>query len=62
MTRGLLHAIFVTAQRRKLVAENPVAYVEKLRECKSNVDPLTVEEIKALLSAATDSNKAVSRF
>jgi hypothetical protein len=36
MARGLIHSIFVTAQRRKLVPENPIAYVEKLRERKSD--------------------------
>ncbi len=59
MARGLLHAIFVTAQRRKLVAENPVAYVEKLRERKSNVDPLTLEEVRALLSVAKAQEHAI---
>jgi integrase len=59
MTRGLLHAIFVTAQRRKLVPENPVVYVEKLRERKSEVDPLTLEEVRALVSAAKGQEYAI---
>jgi integrase len=59
MTRGLLHSIFVTAQRRKLVSENPVAYVEKLRERKPAVDPLTLDEIKALLSIARRQEHAI---
>ena len=41
MTRGLIHSIFVTAQRRKLVRENPVECVEKLREHNSDVDLMT---------------------
>jgi hypothetical protein len=52
MTRGLIHSIFVTAQRRKLVRENPVGYVEKLREHKSDVDLLTLKEVRVLLSLA----------
>ena len=59
MTRGLLHSIFVTAQRRKLVPENPVAYVEKLRERKSEVDPLTLEEVRALFSAGKGQESAI---
>ena len=59
MTRGLIHAIFVTAQRRKLAAGNPVAYVEKLRERRSEVDPLSREEVRALLSAATGQEHAI---
>jgi hypothetical protein len=52
MTRGLIHSIFVTTQRRKLVRENPVGYVEKLREQKSDVDLLTLKEVRVLLSLA----------
>ena len=59
MTLGLLHSIFVTAQRRKLVSENPVAYVEKLRERKPAVDPLTLDEIKALFSVAKREEHAI---
>ena len=59
MTRGLIHSIFVTAQRRKLVPENPVGYVEKLRERKSDVDPLTLEEVRALLSLAKGQQYAI---
>ncbi len=59
MVRGLLHAIFVTAQRRKVVSDNPVAYVEKLRERKSAVDPLTLEEVRSLLSVATGQEHAI---
>jgi len=55
----LLHSIFVTAQRRKLVSENPVACVEKLRERKPAVDPLMLDEIKALLSVAKRQKHAI---
>ena len=60
MTRGLIHSIFVTAQRRKRVPENPVAYVEKLLERKPAVDPLTLDEIKALLSIARRQEHPIS--
>ena len=59
MARGLIHSIFATAQWRKLVPENPVAYVEKLRERKSDVDPLTLEEVRALLSLAKGQQYAI---
>jgi len=59
MTRGLIHAIFVTAQRRKLAPGNSVAYVEKLRERKSEVDALSLEEVRALLSAAKGQEHAI---
>jgi integrase len=59
MTSGLIHSIFVTAQRRKLVLENPIAYVEKLRERKSDLAPLTLEEVRALFSRGKKQQYAI---
>ena len=50
--RAGLHTIFGVARRRKLIADDPTAYVAKLREEKPEVDPFDHEEVRALLDAA----------
>ena len=59
MAVARLRTIFATAKRRKLIAEDPMEYVENLREPKSEVDPLTFEEVQNLLAAATGQDRAV---
>ena len=59
MAVARLRTIFATAKRRKLIAEDPMGYVDNLREPKSEVDPLTFEEAQRLLAAATGQDRAV---
>ncbi len=59
MALARLRTIFATAKRRKLVTEDPMAYVDNLREPKSEVDPLTLEETQRLLAVATGQNRAI---
>ncbi len=48
----LLRSVFRVARRRKLVADNPMEYVDRLREPRPEVDPLDLNEVSRLLSAA----------
>ncbi len=48
----LLGSMFRVARRRKLVADNPMEYVERLREPRPEVDPFDLNEVRRLLSAA----------
>jgi len=59
MVVGRLRTIFSTAKRRKLIAENPLKYVDNLREAKPDVDPLTLDEVRHLLAAASGQDRAV---
>lgn len=47
-----LRTIFEVARRRKLIADDPTAYVTNLRETKPEVDPFDFGEARALLDAA----------
>ena len=47
-----LRTIFATARRRKLVADDPMPYVENLRERKSAVDPFDLNEARRIIEAA----------
>ena len=47
-----LRTIFGVARRRKLIADDPTAYVAKLREEKPEVDPFDHDEVRSLLDAA----------
>src|SRR5258708_4260476 len=48
----LLGSMFRVARRRKLIADNPMEYVERLREPRPEVDPFDLNEVRRLLSAA----------
>lgn len=48
----LLGSMFRVARRRKLLADNPMEYVERLREPRPEVDPFDLNEVRRLLSAA----------
>jgi hypothetical protein len=52
MVISRLRNIFATAQRRKLLAENPMLHVENLRETKTEVDPFELEEALRMIEAA----------
>jgi hypothetical protein len=45
--------IFGTAKRRKLVPEDPMLFVQNLREAKGEVDPFELEEAERLIDSAT---------
>jgi integrase len=47
-----LGSIFRVAQRRKLIAVNPMDYVDKLREAKPEIDPMGVDEAVRVIEAA----------
>jgi integrase len=47
-----LRTVFAVARRRKLIADDPTAYVQNLREQKPEVDPFDLREAGALLNAA----------
>jgi hypothetical protein len=44
-----LRTVFATAGRRKLIADDPMKYVDNLSEPKPDVDPLTLKEATACL-------------
>jgi integrase len=52
MVIARLRTIFATAHRRKLISDNPMQYVENLREPKSEVDPFDLEEARRIVTAA----------
>ena len=54
-----LRTIFSTARIRKLRSDNPMDYVRNLREKKPEIDPLTLEEVQALLRAAQGSERTL---
>jgi integrase len=44
-----LRTMFATAKRRKLIPEDPMVFVQNLREPKAEVDPFTLEEAERLI-------------
>jgi len=58
MVIGRLRTIFATAHRRKLIPDDPMKYVKNLREPKSDVDPLDLDEALRILGAARGSDRA----
>jgi hypothetical protein len=42
----LLRSVFRVARRRKLIADNPIEYVERLREARPEVDPFDLNEVR----------------
>ena len=59
MVIARLRTIFATAQRRKLISDDPMKYVDNLREPKPDVDPLTLEEAERLLAAAPGQDRGI---
>jgi integrase len=49
----------VTAKRRKLIADDPMVFVQNLREAKADVDPFTLEEAQRLIDTATGQDRAI---
>ena len=47
-----LRSIFRVARRRKLISDNPMEYVDRLREPKPDVDPLDLAEALRIIDAA----------
>jgi integrase len=54
-----LRTIFATAKRRKLVPEDPMLFVQNLREPKAEVDPFELEEAVRLINSATGQDRAI---
>jgi integrase len=54
-----LRTIFATAKRRKLVPEDPMLFVQNLREPKAEVDPFELEEAERLINSATGQDRAI---
>lgn len=50
--RDTINMVFKLAKRRRLVPENPVDFVDKLRTHKENCDPFTLEEALKLIELA----------
>ena len=59
MVIARLRTIFATARRRKIISDNPMKYVDNLREPKPDVDPLTLEEAERLLAAAPGQDRGI---
>jgi len=59
MVIARLRTIFATARRRKLISDDPMKYVDNLREPKPDVDPLTLEEAERLLAAAPGQDRGI---
>jgi integrase len=59
MVIARLRTIFATARRRKPISEDPMKYVDNLREPKPDVDPLTLEEAQRLLAAALGQDRVL---
>jgi integrase len=53
-----LRDMFTIAYRRKLIADNPTAYVPNLKEKKPEVDPFEPDEVRRLLAAAVGWERA----
>lgn len=51
-TRAILSNIFKLAVREQLVASNPVSLVDPIRVIKPEIQPLSVDQLKALLSTS----------
>src|SRR5215469_9396241 len=54
-----LRTIFSVAKRRKLVDEDPMLFVQNLREPKAEVDPFELEEAERLIDGATGQDRAI---
>ena len=54
-----LRTVFATAKRRKLIGEDPMAFVQNLREPKAEVDPFTLDEAERVVEAATGEDRAI---
>jgi integrase len=54
-----LRMIFSIAKRRKLVPEDPMLFVQNLREPKAEVDPFELEEAERLINSATGQDRAI---
>jgi len=54
-----LRTIFSTAKRRELIAEDPMVFVQNLREAKAEVDPFTLEEAERLLKTAMGQDRSL---
>jgi integrase len=59
MVIARLRTIFASARRRKLISDDPMKYVDNLREPKPDVDPLTLEEAERLLATASGQDRAL---
>jgi integrase len=59
MVIARLRTIFATARRRKMISDDPMKYVDNLREPKPDVDPLTLEEAERLLAAAPGQDRGI---
>lgn len=53
-----LRDMLAIAYRRKLIADNPMAYVRNLKEEKPEVDPFDADEVRRLLAAAVGWERA----
>jgi hypothetical protein len=47
-----LRSVFLTARRRKLIGDNPMEYVKRLREPRPEVDPFGLDEALRIIEAA----------
>ena len=54
-----LRTIFATAKHRKLVPEDPMLFVQNLREPKAEIDPFELEEAERLVNTATGQDRAI---
>ena len=54
MILARLRTIFSIAKRRKLVPEDPMPFVQNLREPKAEVDPFELEEAERLINTGQD--------
>src|ERR1700676_4497320 len=55
-----LRTVFKIAKHRKLISEDPMDYINNLREPKGDVDPFTLEEAERLIETATDQDRTLS--
>jgi integrase len=58
VVRARLCDIFAIAFRRKLIADNPMAYVRNLKEKKPEVDPFEPDEVRRLFASAVGWERA----
>jgi integrase len=59
MISARFRTIFATAKRRRLVTEDPMLFVQNLREPKAEVDPFELEEAERLVNTATGQDRAI---
>src|ERR1700722_16189781 len=59
MILARLRTIFSIAKRRKLVSEDPMPFVQNLREPKAEVDPFELEEAERLINTATGQDRGI---